>query len=205
MNCRRQWISDAFHVLAQPITALRVAAEFGLRERSERKALKECVQLLDRLTRDLAIFREIAGLDEEAPLQPCEGHNLLQTCVDEMAPIAQARTAALQFTAQPVLMQCNPALFERAVFILLDELLAASRGGAKISLSLEYCEEGALLAVRPGMRPGQRRELFCHLMQFAGGSSLRAEAACTYVMFPSVPYRQFPIPAGAHEQVLTSH
>lgn len=187
MNGQREFMSETFHTLAQPITALRAMVEIGLRkepsEQASRQTLENCLQLIDRLMQDLAVFREITSLDEEPSLASCDGQALLRNCVEEMAIIAQAGGVTLHLNAEPALMQCNAAMFQRAIFVLLDEMIACTMRGGEITISLRSGTDGWVLEMRPGTLPGQRQKLSHKLMQFAGGRQILAAPGCTAITF----------------------
>jgi hypothetical protein len=187
MNRQREFINQTFHVLAQPITALRATLELGLSDSAgaqfSPQVLEDCLSLIDRLMQDLAVFREIASLDETPPLRSCCGQALLQNCVEEMAPISEACGVALRLSAEPVAIQCNQSMFERALFVVLDEMIACTLSGGEISLSLSRSAAGVQLELRPGTLRGQRQTLCLKMMQFAGGSNIRSVAGCTSVTF----------------------
>jgi len=196
MNQQREFIDQTFHVLAQPITALRATVELGLSESagapSSQEVLVDCLTLIDRLMQDLAVFREIASLDEAPPLRSCCGQTLLRNCVDEMVPISEACGVALRLSAEPVAIQCNQSMLERALFVALDEMIASAQSGGEVSLSLQRGTRGVQLELRPGTLRGQRQTLWLKLMQFAGGSGIRSVAGFTSVTFRESAQPHFP-------------
>jgi signal transduction histidine kinase len=208
MNRQREFIDETLHVLAQPITALRATVELGLNTpanaQAARQALSDCLSLIDRLTKDLAVLREIASLDAVPPLGSCCGQTLLQNCVEEMAPVAESRGVALRLVAEPVAMQCNQPMFERAMFVALDELIAATLPGGEVLLSLLKGAEDISLELLPGLR-GARHNLCLKLMRAAGGTSTNSVADRTSVSFQEFDYRNFPAIPAASEQALASH
>jgi signal transduction histidine kinase len=186
MNQQHELTSDGFHALAQPIMALRATVELGVREelsaQASQRVLQDCLPLIDRLMQDLAVFREITRL-EAPPLWPCDGRALVQSCVEEMAPVAEASHISLRLNAAPGLLECNAAMLQRAMFILLDEMIASTASGGAISISLRSCEDGFLLEARPVPLRGLRLKL-CHtLMQFAGGTGIHSGSDCSSITF----------------------
>lgn len=208
MNRQREFMSETFHALAQPITALRATIELGLRKDASEQAshlvLEDCLGLIDRLMQDLAVLREITSLDEEPPLRPCDGQALLEGCVEEIALVAEERGIILHLDAEPALMQCNAAMFERAIFVLLDEMIAGTARGSAISVSLHRCPDGFLLEICPGTTPGQRQKLSHKLMRFAGGSGIRFTSGCTSITFQSCSYSDLSTIHFSDKQLLIS-
>jgi hypothetical protein len=161
--------------------------------------------MVDRLMQDLAVFREVSSLDEPPALYSCDGRALLERCVEEMALIAQDSGIALEFSAEPADIECHEPMLQRAVFVLLDEMIACAPSGCRVAISLRRCEEGCRFEVCPGMPPGQRQKLCRKLMQFAGGSAIRFVSGCTSITFRESTDRQFPALSLTDKQLLTSH
>jgi signal transduction histidine kinase len=194
MNPQREFMSETFHLLSQPITALRATVELGLsREPNEaamQQALQDCLSLLDRLMQDLAVFREIASLDEEPPLASCDGRALVENCVEEMEPVAESCGVALHLSAQAVEMRCNRPMLQKAIFVLLDEMISSAPDRSGISIGLSKHEDGVRLELHPGAPSGRRLELCRKLMQFAGGRSIQFDAGRISITFQGSEYRQ---------------
>jgi signal transduction histidine kinase len=193
MNPQREFMNETFHLLAQPLTALLATVELGLSKEADGAAmqavLKDCLYLLDRLMQDLAVFREIASLDEEPQLVSCAGRALLESCVQEMAPVAQSCGVALHLGAEAAEMRCNGPILQRAIFVLLDDMIACAPNGSGISLGLSKHNDGVRLQLCPGAPPGRRLELCRKLMQFAGGSGIQFDSGRTSVTFQGSGYR----------------
>lgn len=194
MNPQREFMCEAFHALSQPITALRGRVEMGLNKEPDnagaRLILQECLELIDRLMEELAVFREIASLDEEPPLESCDGRALVESCVEELAPVAEDCGIAFHLSIEKGEMQCSQPMLQRAIFLLLDTMIGGAAHGDDISISLTRQEEGLRLELRPGTPPGRRQELCRKLMQVAGGSSIQFDSTRTSVTFPGRNYRQ---------------
>lgn len=207
MNGQREFMSETFHTLAQPITALRATVELGLRknpgEHASHLVLEDCLGLIDRLMQELALLREISSLDEQAPLQPCDGQGLLEGCVEEIAPVAEDRGVTLHLNAEPSLMLCNAAMLQRAIFVLLDEMIAGAAGGSEISVSLHARKDGFLLEIIPGTPRGHRQKLGHKLMRFAGGSGVRFDSDRTSITFRNCSHSDVPAIPSADERLFT--
>jgi signal transduction histidine kinase len=202
MNPQQEFMCEAFHALAQPITALRASVEMGLNKEPEnagaRQIFQDCLGLIDRLMEDLAVFREIASLDEEPPLESCDGRALVQSCVDELAPVAGDCGVALHLSVEEGEMQCNMPIFQRAIFILLDSMIGAAASGDGISIALSRHEDGLRLELRPGAPPGRRQELCRKLMELAGGSAIQFDSRRTAILFQGNKYRPGVAKTSAH-------
>jgi len=208
MNQQREFINETFHVLAQPITALRATVELGLlktpSEQTAQRVLEDCLRLIDRLMQELAVMREMVSLDEELPLETCDGRAPLQCSVEEMALVAQDRAIAIHVTAEPAAMQCNEAMFRRAMFVLLDDMIASTAQGGEISISLRKGDDGFVLEARPGTPHGRRQELCQKLMQCAGGRTV-CSASGTSVTFREEPHPSIVTTELSDKQPLSFH
>jgi len=195
MNLQSEFMSEAFHTLAQPIAALRATVELGLSDHAADPAhhvLENCLRLTDRLMHEMAVLREIASLGEAPPLSLCDGQALLQTSVEEMMPVAEASGVALRLDAQPASILCHASTFQRALFFLLDEMIARSASSRAISISLRHGNDGFLLAIRPGSMQGRRGALCRKLVQFAGGRAIDSATGELSVLFHECSYRKVP-------------
>ncbi|HVJ05329.1 MAG TPA: hypothetical protein VM578_06640 [Candidatus Saccharimonadales bacterium] len=209
MSREREFINETFHLLAQPITALRATMELGLskklNEEESHQVLEDCLSVLDRLMLDVAVFREIASLEDAPELSCHDGHSLLHSCAEEMTIVADASNVELSLTFEPVVIQCNEPSLRRAMFVLLDEMIAAAPAGSKISVILRNRANAAVLEVHPGIPHGQREKLCLKLLQFAGASDIHLEADHASVDFRKGSYRQYRAITSADKQLLTSH
>src|SRR5205823_2269078 len=101
----RRFTADASHELRTPLTAIRTETEVALRRPL---GTNECRQLLgsileecDRLTRLtdqlLTLSREDAGAAQQ-PREPVDIAGLVETVVETMRPLAEARNLSLHFS-----------------------------------------------------------------------------------------------------------
>jgi len=207
MNHQSEFMSEAFHALAQPIAALRATVELGLCDHAGDPAhqlLENCLRLTDRLMQEMAVLREVASLGEAPPLLSCDGQALLQTSVEEMVPVAEASGVALRLDAQPASILCHAPTFQRAIFFLLDEMIAHSGSNHAISISLRHGQDGFTLEMRPASPQGRRGALCRKLMQFAGGCAIDSTTGDLSVLFQS-SYRKAPATTLVDKPLLTSH
>jgi signal transduction histidine kinase len=192
MNAQQEFIHEVFHALAQPITALHASLELARREGDEglNQTLECCLERVDVLMEELAILREITALEEGSPLQAEEASALLGSCLDEMAPVAAEHGVELRLDAAPGTLACNAAMLRRALFLLLDAMIAAAKPGGGIALTVHPEEEGVRLELHPSPVDGQRFKLFRRLMQCAGATSVGCDLECAFALFRGSTDRQ---------------
>ena len=176
MNSQGEFLSDAFHLLAQPIVALRARIELALiqplKESECRQTLEGCLELVDRLMHEVALLRELANLEENAPQSGCDGLRILQETVAELAPVAEQEGIALELNSEPAMLLASEAALRRALFVLLDATLGGVGSGGRVTRALRPTADSYELEIRPGVPPGGRRELCRRLLQHAGGRGL---------------------------------
>lgn len=206
MNSTPTFLDETFHALAQPLMALRATVELGLaKDPSELDApqvLGECLRSIDDLTQKMAMLREIASVDDPATLKACNGEALLRSCVDEMYPVAHDRGVSIHVDAEVGSMDCDEMMLRRAMFVLLDAMLAALPNGGEIRLRFEEQDDCVCLIARPQTLAGLRQRLCWKLMRAAGGSVMTGPDSA--VLFRKVTARHFPPNSLFGEQVLTS-
>jgi signal transduction histidine kinase len=205
MNQPRTFLDEAFHALAQPVMALRATVELGLSEEPDKldskQVLGDCLRLIDKLTRDLALVREIASIEKPPTLEVCDGAALLRSCVEEMAPVARERGISVHVEADAAPMECDPGKFRRATFVLLDSLLAIVPADDEIRLTLREDGSALRLVVFPAAIGALRQKLWWKLIQSAGGTLTEPGAT---ILFPKAACRQIPVTPLAHKEFLTS-
>ncbi len=210
MNQSRTLLDETFHALAQPVMALRATVELGLSEEPDkleaRRVLGECLRLIDALMQEVAVMREIANVEDATTLADCNGEALLRSCVEEMAAVAHEGGVAVCVDAKAETMECDEMKFRRALFVLLDGMLAVMPHGGEIRLRLHE-EEGDFLRLvaRPALPSGLRQKLCRKLMRAAGGQLMNCADGNMAVLFHKAPDRQRSPTSLVHERVLTSY
>lgn len=208
MNQPHTFLDEAFHALSQPVMALRATVELALTEEpgklDSEQVLGDCLHLIDKLMRDLALVREIASIEKPPALETCDGAALLRNCAEEMAPVARERGVSIRVDADAATMECDPTKFRRAMFVLLDGLLAAVPDEGDIRLTLSEDERGLRLSVRPAQLGALRQKLCWKLMQSAGGTLTGSAEPGATVLFLKRDARQLLVTPLAHKHFLTS-
>jgi hypothetical protein len=209
MNQSHTLLDETFHALAQPVMALRATVELGLSEGPDKleaqQVLGECLCLIDALMQEMAVMREIANVEDATTLTDCNGEALLRSCVEEMAAVAHEGGVAVCVDANAATMKCDEMILRRAMFVLLDGVIAAMPHGGEIGLRLD--EEGAFLRLmaHPPMPNGLRQKLCWKLMHAAGGQLMKCADGSMAVLFHKVTDRQLPPNPSVNERVLTSY
>jgi len=143
---RRQLVSELFHALSQPLTALRCSLEMALSGRFSPGPSEESLRLALAHSEQIAHLatgiREL--LEAEAPGSPGVVVNLetsLGEAVMDLTPVAQAAGIRLFFNSQcacPVMAE--PRRLRQALFYLVESALSSAGPGE--SVQVETGEQG---------------------------------------------------------------
>jgi signal transduction histidine kinase len=206
MTSEKSYLDETFHKLSQPVMAMRATLELALEGDGTdvRQALGETLLLLEQLTRDLALLREMTGLGDTAVLSLCAAGPVLWECVEEMLPVARAGSVKLHARVVSVRVLCNEEVLRRALFVLLDALIAAGAPGSEVCLQLADENGMARLESRPMLLDQMRSQLCCRLLEHAGANVSHAADGGLVAMFRSETCRQIPAKTSADEGLLTA-
>jgi len=206
MSVDTSYLNEGFHALAQPMMAMRATLELALDGdgTDARQALAETLLLLEQLTRDLSVLREMTGLDEVVDRSNCAAGPVLWECVEEMQPVAQAEGVKLHARVEFVTMLCNEFVLRRALFVLLDTLIAEAAPGSEVNVQLASEDGTARLESRPAPLDRMRAQLCCRLLEHAGASVSHAADGGLVAVFRSETGRQIPPETSADKDLLTA-
>ena len=183
MNQQEEFMNETFHVLAQPIMALRAADGDWASVRKWNGTgrapdlLENCLEpdrspdaRSGRLARDRQPRRA-------APAALLRRQSTAEICIDELTPLAEANGSALHLSAQAALIECNAPMLHRAIFVLLDEMIAARPGERNLHLFESGARLDFALSCAPAYRPDSARSSVT--------SSCSLPAAATLTLPPS--------------------
>ncbi len=135
---QRSLVSDIFHRLSQPLTALQCSLELALiRDQTSgefRTSVEAALQNADRLRQSLLLLREWSDADDHGDISaPVELRQLLLEVQEDFLPVFEAAGGRFDVICAPVQVRGNAAKLARAFFYLLEYLL---RGWAPANLSV---------------------------------------------------------------------
>ena len=158
MNPQREFISETFHALAQPLTSLRVTVELGLdkdgRPTCRAAILEDCLRLIDRLMQDLAVFREIASLGEAPPLARLRRSGLAPKLDrgDGAGRTSQRRSRSISTPSRPYCLPCPHVAAGHLRSARCDHRRHRPRPAKSRSLSAAAKMNSCLSSPRPASR-----------------------------------------------------
>jgi signal transduction histidine kinase len=132
VQTRQQFVSEVFHAISQPLTALRCSLELALLQQLDvrqcRAALAEALAHAEQVTACAQFLRELADGDDTG--HPC--HTKLSTAV---AAAMEEFRPAFESSGQVVRARCDgdvqviadPDKLQRAFFLLMDYASAEQR------------------------------------------------------------------------------
>jgi C4-dicarboxylate-specific signal transduction histidine kinase len=142
---RHGFVSDDFHELSQPLTALQCSLELSLlRDQTSedfRTSVEAALQNAKRLRQILLLLRELSEADDPGNISvPVELQQLLQDLQEDFLPVFESAGGRFDVSCSSVQVRGNAAKLARAFFYLLQCLLRNSTH-ASLSIRVEQKKE----------------------------------------------------------------
>lgn len=158
IDAQHAFISEVFHDLSQPLTALHCSLDLALRGDSTPEQLRASIQAAlqdaDRLRQRLVLLRTVSDASDPGDLTtPTDLRALLHELRDDMLPLfdSERKELLLELTSEPVLVRGNRTKLSRALFSLLEYLFLYSPTGAVFSIRLRRnCRGQAEIEIAAG-------------------------------------------------------
>ena len=133
----RAFVSDVFHSLSQPLTALQCSLELSLARDQTSQEFRASVEAAllnaERLRQRLLLLRELSEADDPGDVSaPVQLRQLLQELREDLLPVCEAAGGCFDLNCDSVQVRGNGNKLTRAFFYLLEYLL---RSGPRTSLS----------------------------------------------------------------------
>lgn len=152
---QRAFVSDVFHRLSQPLTALLCLLELSLArdQTSEefRASVDAALHNAERLRQRLLLMRELSEADDAGDVSaPVELQQLLQELREDLLPICESAGGSFDVACDSVQVRGDAAKLMRAFFYLLEYLLrsgphasltvrAAQKSGLQVEIRMTFC------------------------------------------------------------------
>ena len=125
---QRRFVSEVFHSLSQPLTALHCSLELSLAGDQTveefRASVGAAMQNAERLRHRLLLCRELSEADDPGDiLLPVPLHRVLQQLREELLPLAESAGCELELTCAPMQVRGSETRLTRGLFYLLEFLL----------------------------------------------------------------------------------
>ena len=147
---QRAFLSEVFHDLSQPLTALHCALDLALhRDRTSeqlRASIQEALQNASRLRQRLMLLRTLSEASDPGDLStPADITTLLRELCADMLPLFESAGRRLECEiaeGEPILVRGNKGKLSRALFTLLEYLFLYSPEGAVFCIRLHRNQDG---------------------------------------------------------------
>lgn len=132
IKARQQFISDVFHAISQPLTALRCSLDLALMRpgtlQTYRAALQDAVRNAERLSSCAEFLRGMAEAEDPGTPRDIDLNHCINEAVEEFAPVFEYAGRRVNVAAGKAMnMVADPAKLQRALFLLLDFCAATDR------------------------------------------------------------------------------
>jgi signal transduction histidine kinase len=138
-----EFVSEVFHNLSQPLTALHCSLELALRRDRTVEELRGSVQAAledaERLRQRLLLVRALSDASDPGDLsQPTELTGLVRELQQDMLPLfaSAGQKFQLEMEGGVVLVRGNCARLTRALFAFVEYLFRYSREGAVLTIGI---------------------------------------------------------------------
>jgi signal transduction histidine kinase len=153
LDLGRSFLSEIFHSLSQPLTALHCSLELALRRDHTLEELRASVQSAledaERLRQRLLLLRALNDASDPGDLsQPVDLTEMLGELQEEMLPLFESagKRLELEAGAGPMMVRGNRVRLLRALFYFLEYLF-------------RYSAEGAVFSIRASLGEGRQAKV----------------------------------------------
>lgn len=205
---RKQFISDVFHTLSQPLTALQCSLEFALRNRKGTDlidAVQDALEMTRRAIESVKFVRLLVEAEDPGEVEAVELGQIVRELSKELQPVAESQSTTIRCRVSGDLhVLADGARLSQALFLLSDTML--ERSGRR-ELFMVGRRIGSHAQVEIGTAPdptgyqteimredhgrASRAELVAkHIIEAAGGNLLSYESDTDFgrlVRFPLSP------------------
>jgi signal transduction histidine kinase len=121
-------VSDVYHAVAQPLTALRCSLDLAVRKPLDangyRKAIKEAIAAHDRVVEAVNKARQIAEACAKGEKLQCDFSSIVSQTVEDFEPVAHSKQVKVsRLIESDVMIASDESKLRKLLFILLDEAL----------------------------------------------------------------------------------
>ena len=152
LRAQERFVADAAHQMRTPLAGLKMQAEIAMRQRDPlniQHAMRQIVTSADRASRLINQLLALARADADAPPPPLVAVDLdalAREATREWVPRARAKDIDLGFEAAPApaWIEGNVLLLREALNNLLDNAIAYTRPGGRVTVRVPAGEQAAL-------------------------------------------------------------
>lgn len=125
---RQQFVSDVFHTLSQPLTALHCSLELALRKKGnieqQRKALQDALDMTKRAIDSTRFVRLLAEAEDPGDVVVLDLTPVLREVLDEATPVAASQGSVIKSDlAERTYIEADESRLRQALFLVIDHCL----------------------------------------------------------------------------------
>ena len=157
---QRRFVSEVFHSLSQPLTALHCSLELSLAgdQTAEefRASVAAAMQNAERLRQRLLLCGELSEADDPGDiLLPVPLHRVLQQLREELLPLAESAGCELELACAPMHVRGSQTRLTRGLFYLLEVLLRIVQENTSLRVQAQQVndEEVEITIAVGGLQP----------------------------------------------------
>ncbi|MBO5658304.1 MAG: two-component sensor histidine kinase [Duodenibacillus sp.] len=169
LSAQQRFASDAAHELRTPLAAITLQAQLLSRAKTpedKAKYISRLQQGVARATRLVEQLLTIARLDPDSthrPLQEVNVDSLAHAVVEDLTPVAQAKSITLTARTLPTLAMGLPDALRLMITNLTDNAIRYTPEGGRIEIAVQSVGRTVHIAVTdngPGIPPDERQRVF---------------------------------------------
>lgn len=132
LQWRQQFVSDVFHALSQPLTALHCSLEIALKRpvdaQEQRGALQDALIMATAAIESAKFVRLLAEAEDPGDAIPVLLARIVREVCDELAPVAESKGVSIASSSDSeVIVYADERRLREALFLLTESAL--DRGG----------------------------------------------------------------------------
>jgi signal transduction histidine kinase len=164
---QRQFVSDVYHTLAQPLTALHCLLELALRTQpdvdQQRSALQEGLKLTSEIIGATRFVRRLAEADDPGQSLSVPLGWAIHVATEELGPVAESMGSRIEMARNcTVRVWMDPTRLREVLFHLLDWVLQSAHGSnvcVDVQANPQSSGEWATVSISPAAWTGNGKTM----------------------------------------------
>ena len=160
LEWRQRFVSDVFHSLSQPLTALHCSLELALRKKNTvdqcRQALRDALSLAASAIESAKFIRLLAEAEDPGELKRLNLSAAFRQVLEELEPITRSQGVSIESTiAQEIVVAADSARLTQVFLVLLDRAMKHA-GLRQVRIESQILDADIIVTITAGVMPGIR-------------------------------------------------